>query len=123
MTGLEYILFIKGVSGTDLAEVLEVSPQLISHFVKGRRTPSEEQLNTLQSLYGVPKDYLTKQLEGKDRIEIEIILGAEHTNLDISKVIQERDNLAKNYAKLYDEYTSLSELRQLAISLLQGKPQ
>ena len=118
MTGLEYVLFIKGVSGADLAETLEVSPQLISHFIKGRRTPSEEQLDLLQALYGIPKEYLTKQVEGKDRIEIEILLGAEHSLSDVTKLVQERDNILKNFTKLHDRYTKLLDLRKRTIEML-----
>lgn len=121
MNGLEYIIFIKGVSHQEVADHLEVSPQQISHFVKGRRSPSPPQLTSLEQYFNIPKTYFTKELTGKDRIEIEVLLGATHDNTDLSRLLQENNNLRDNFGKLLKRYEHLAKIKNKAISILNGK--
>lgn len=107
MTGLEYVLFVKGVVGTHLAEMLGVSPQLVNHWLKARRTIPHEYLEILEKEFGIPSSYLTRYIDGKDRIEIEILLGFEHSNKDLQKTITELNNLKMNYTKLLEKNIEL----------------
>ena len=85
------------MSNNDVADALGVTPSAVSHMVKGRRGISQQQEIILTELTGIPARYFTKELTGRDKIEIELLLGAETSDSE-QELLKELATLRKNYS-------------------------
>ncbi len=79
----------KGVSQSDVAEILGISRQAYNHYETGRRDPSNESLNTLANYFSVSVDYLLGRTpapnvtEPEQRIEAyDLMPGYGYSDLD-----------------------------------------
>lgn len=113
MTGLAYVLFIKNISATHLAEKLGVSSQLVSHWITGRRDISDEHISRIEGYLGISSEYLIKTVNAHDRIRIEsLLMGEDIEATQLSKVLVEMENLQVNYNKLFKKYQESNKDKQ-----------
>lgn len=114
MKGIEYVLFIKGISATLLAEKLGVSSQLVSHWIKGRREISDERIKLLEGYLGISSEHLTKVVNAHDRILIEtLLMGEDAEATQLSRALTELENLQNNYNKLFVKYQELNNEKKV----------
>lgn len=111
MLGLEYILFTKEISNNEVAEALDITPSAVSHIVKGRRTITQHHEDLLVELTGIPAVYFTKRITGRDKIEIELLLGAELPNSE-TDLVKEFATLKSNHAFLLSRFNSVLDEHQ-----------
>lgn len=106
MTGLEFVLFIKEMQYTEVAEKMGVSVQLVGHWTKGRRPISKEKQKELESWLGIPSMYLIKEMHPHDRLMLEHLLltqeGYETDNL--------YERIGAEFALLNEKYTNILNL-------------
>lgn len=108
MTGLEYVMFTKEITTTKLAEKFDVSAQLVNHWIKGRRKPSEEAILYIEELTGVSSEYLLKkEITRLDKVQIECILLEKE---DVDTVHSIEVNIIKEHEELKQKYKSLQGL-------------
>ncbi|AFQ30045.1 helix-turn-helix transcriptional regulator [Bacillus thuringiensis] len=127
MLGLEYVLFIKGLSGTEIAKNIGVSSQMVNHWVQARRPMDSERLAYFEGLLEVPSTYLNKEIDSKDRLEIDIIIckteGVSIESDVVNKTI-ELETMRENYAKLLNKYNESlvdkKEFKEKIIAMIQN---
>jgi len=71
MKGLEFILKFNNMSFTDLAEKLGITKQNISMWMSGNRKIPKKYVNTLSEIFNVDKEYLTKEIDLIDGLNIQ----------------------------------------------------
>lgn len=123
MTGLEYVMFVKGVTSTLLAEDMGVSTQLVHHWLKGNRNINEDRLKYLEKRFGISRTYLGKELDARDRLAIDVVLlKDEGVSVDdeLVAVRIELANMKNNYARLLAEYNgSVREKEELKNKIIE----
>lgn len=108
MTGLEYVMFTKEITTTKLADKFDVSAQLVNHWIKGRRKPSEEAILYIEELTGVSSEYLLKkEITRLDKVQIECILLEKE---DVDTVHSIEVSVIKEHEELKQKYKSLQGL-------------
>ena len=70
--GLEYITKIFGGSYTDVAKRLEITPQTVSDWIRGKRKIPSSKIDDLARLFKMDKQLFQKELTEVDKIEIEL---------------------------------------------------
>ena len=85
MIGLEYILSLYNMQHIDLAERLGIRKQNINLWIKGRQNIPKKYLPILEELFGIKKEYFTKELNEIERLEIQ----KEKLKKDLKPVIKE----------------------------------
>ncbi|QCH27619.1 helix-turn-helix domain-containing protein [Clostridium tyrobutyricum] len=71
MIGLEYILNLYSMTGTELAEDLKIKKQNISRWFKGVRKIPVKYLDILEDKFKIPKEYIIKNVRGSDKLIIQ----------------------------------------------------
>lgn len=69
--GLEYILELYQVQQKEIAEMLEIKTPNISRWMKGERSIPEKYVDSLSKYFKIPPEYITKQIDEIDRLEIQ----------------------------------------------------
>lgn len=85
MIGLEYILSLYNMQHIDLAERLGIRKQNINLWIKGRQNIPKKYLPILEELFGIKKEYFTKELNEIERLEIQ----KEKLKKDLKPIIKE----------------------------------
>ncbi|MBD8839445.1 helix-turn-helix transcriptional regulator [Paenibacillus sp. CFBP 13594] len=70
--GLEYITKIFGGSYTDVAKRLDITPQTVSDWIRGKRNISSSKIDELAALFKLDKHLFQKELTEVEKIEIEL---------------------------------------------------
>ncbi|WP_340032536.1 helix-turn-helix transcriptional regulator [Paenibacillus sp. FSL K6-1122] len=70
--GLEYITKIFGGSYTDVANRLQITPQTVSDWIRGKRKISSSKIDELATLFKLDKHLFQKELTEVEKIEIEL---------------------------------------------------
>ncbi|MBE3650483.1 helix-turn-helix domain-containing protein [Paenibacillus polymyxa] len=70
--GLEYITKIFGGSYTDVAKRLNITPQTVSDWIRGKRKIPPTKIEDLAELFKLDKQLFQKELTEVDKIEIEL---------------------------------------------------
>lgn len=70
--GLEYITKIFGGSYTDVAKRLNITPQTVSDWIRGKRKIPPAKIEDLAELFKLDKQLFQKELTEVDKIEIEL---------------------------------------------------
>lgn len=70
--GLEYITKIFGGSYTDVAKRLEITPQTVSDWIRGKRKIPSSKIDDLARLFKLEKYFFQKELTEVEKIEIEL---------------------------------------------------
>lgn len=71
MIGLEYILSLYNMQHTDLAENLGIKKQNINLWIKRKQNIPKKYLPLLEELFGLKKEYFTKELTEIEKLEIQ----------------------------------------------------
>ncbi|SCG82553.1 DNA-binding protein [Proteiniborus sp. DW1] len=71
MIGLEYILNLYNMQHTDLAENLGIKKQNINLWIKRKQNIPKKYLPLLEELFGIKKEYFTKELTEIEKLEIQ----------------------------------------------------
>jgi len=53
----------RGLTGAMLAELIQVTPQSVSHYERGRHSPSPEMLGRIADILNMPMPYFSRQLD------------------------------------------------------------
>lgn len=69
--GLEYILDLYSMTGTELADDLKIKKQNISRWFKGVRKIPVKYLDILEDKFKIPKEYITKNVRESDKLIIQ----------------------------------------------------
>lgn len=115
MLGIEYILFTTGISNKEIAILLDLSPSAISHFISGRRKMKWRQKLLLSEYTGVPPEYFSKEISRKDKVEIELVLGAESES-ELAKVTHEVISLREENKDLTSRLERSETIRRDMVS-------
>lgn len=70
--GLEYIVNVFNGNYSELAKKLNITPQTVSDWIRGKRKISQSKLNDLEQLFKLDKELFQKELTEVEKIEIEI---------------------------------------------------
>jgi transcriptional regulator with XRE-family HTH domain len=68
MTGLEYVLELKGLSKKEGAEICNVSPQVLNNWIK--RGIPQKRINEVSEILNVPQEYLNEEATTSNKISI-----------------------------------------------------
>lgn len=75
MIGLEIMMDIKGLSGQDLADRLEISRQGVNAWLKKRKNIARNKYKLLNEIFpGVPDIFFEKEISLDEKIYITLIL-------------------------------------------------
>lgn len=112
MIGLKYIMFITDTSLKDIANELNVTPQLIAAWNKGTRNIGYEHKIILSKYFNLEEKYFSKELTLEDKINIELKLeNKTYINKeiqDLSKITEDINSMRNKYSQLLDKYISLN---------------
>lgn len=99
MLGLEYILLIYNMQHVELAERLGIKKQNINLWIKRKQNIPNKHLLNLEMLFGVKKEYFTKELNEIEKIEIQ----KEKLKKELNPVIENQGRQFKfNQNTIYD---------------------
>lgn len=87
MIGLEYILGIYNMQHIELAERLGIKKQNINLWIKGKQNIPKKYLPILEELFGIKKEYLIKELNEIEKLEIQ----KEKLKKDLNPVIKKHE--------------------------------
>ena len=87
MIGLEYILRIYNMQHIELAERLGIKKQNINLWIKGKQNIPKKYLPILEELFGIKKEYLIKELNEIEKLEIQ----KEKLKKDLNPVIKKHE--------------------------------
>lgn len=90
---LKEIRLEKGLTQKQLAQSLEVSPQMVLSWEKGLRNPKESTLEKIANALDVPVDYLTGKIYQID------LTAYEPSEADLKAVRELIDNYFKEHKK------------------------
>ncbi|NAS19575.1 transcriptional regulator [Clostridium butyricum] len=106
MLGLEYILAIYNMQHIELAEKLEIKKQNINLWIKRKQNIPNKYLPVLEELFGVKKEYFTKELDEIEKLEIQ----KEKLKKELNPVIEKQEQQLKigentdfDYVPIYDK--------------------
>lgn len=85
MIGLEYILNLFNMQHIELAEKLGIKKQNINLWIKGKQKIPKKYLPVLEELFGIKQEYLIKELNEIEKLEIQ----KEKLKKDIHPIIKE----------------------------------
>jgi len=88
---LKIVRELRGFSQTDLAEKAGLQPSAVSHFEKGRRAPSFDNLKKLANALAISVDYLVGRVS------------------EIDATVTDAQGLFRDYARMSDEDRSMLE--------------
>lgn len=87
MIGLEYILDIYNMQHIELAEKLGIRKQNINMWIKGKQNIPQKYLPVFENIFGLTREYFTKELDEIDKLEIQ----KEKLKQDLKPVIKKHD--------------------------------
>ncbi|HCC07281.1 MAG TPA: hypothetical protein DEP72_03815 [Clostridiales bacterium] len=71
MIGLEYICKAYNVEFKEIAQKLDIKPQTINSWLRGRRKIPIERLKQLQKIFHFPGEYFQKELSESEKLKIQ----------------------------------------------------
>lgn len=84
MKGLEYILNLYNMPHIELADKLGIRKQNINMWIKGKQNIPKKYLPILEGLFGLNKEYFTKELTEIEKLEIQ----KEKLKIDLKPVVK-----------------------------------
>ncbi|SDY76485.1 Helix-turn-helix [Proteiniborus ethanoligenes] len=87
MIGLEYILNLYNMQHVELAERLGIRKQNINMWIKGKQNIPKKYIPILEEIFGLKKEYFTKELDEIDKLEIQ----KEKLKRDLKPVIKKQE--------------------------------
>ncbi|MRD37848.1 DUF262 domain-containing protein [Bacillus thuringiensis] len=87
MIGLELIVKLKNMEFKKVASYLELSPQTVSDWIKGKRRVPPKRAKQLSELFGVDEALICKQIDIEDEIKIYYKLGKLYDSMDVRKEV------------------------------------
>ena len=87
MIGLEYILGLFNLQHVELAEKLGIRKQNINMWVKRKQNIPKKYLPILEEIFGIEREYFSKELNEIDRLEIQ----KEKLKRDLKPVIKKHE--------------------------------
>lgn len=90
----------QGLSQTDFAKKLFVTPAAVSQWEKGKTSPDTERLMTIAKTFSIPLDFFNEDSNGKKYTETELI--KQHLLIELG-VSQPKTDEAKILAKGIDK--------------------
>ncbi|WP_339820700.1 helix-turn-helix transcriptional regulator [Paenibacillus sp. FSL R7-0216] len=70
--GLEYIVKLFNGNYSALAKRLDIKPQTVSDWIRGKRKISQTKLDELENLFKLKREFFQKELTESEKIEIDI---------------------------------------------------
>lgn len=87
MIGLEYILSLYNMQHIELAEKFGLKKQNINLWIKGKQNIPKKYLPALEEMFGINKEYFSKELNEIEKLEIQ----KEKLKKDLNPVIEKYD--------------------------------
>lgn len=87
MIGLEYILSLYNMQHIELAEKFGLKKQNINLWIKGKQNIPKKYLPALEEMFGINKEYFSKELNEIEKLEIQ----KEKLKKDLNQVIEKYD--------------------------------
>lgn len=75
MIGLKYIAFVTETQLKEIASNVNVSPQAVGDWMKGKKPIANKHIPVLSRLFGVSEEYISKELTLQDKVDIELQLN------------------------------------------------
>lgn len=87
MIGLEYILSVYNMQHIELAEKFGLKKQNINLWIKGKQSIPKKYLPALEEMFGINKEYFSKELNEIEKLEIQ----KEKLKKELNPVIEKYD--------------------------------
>lgn len=118
MNGLKYVLFMKEMTGKELANQLHVSQQLVASWCNGSRTIADHYLEPLGDILRVEPQLLKKELLLEDKMTLDLQLGLggiqSEQLLEVAEVYKRHETLKQRYLNILNQlYTLEAKNRSL----------
>lgn len=87
MIGLEYILGLYNIQHIELAKELGIKKQNINLWIKGKQNIPKKYLPKLEEMFGIDKEYFSKEINDIEKLEIQ----KEKLKKELNPVIEKYD--------------------------------
>ncbi|OTY56515.1 hypothetical protein BK748_15365 [Bacillus thuringiensis serovar graciosensis] len=110
MIGLELIVKLKGMEFKEVAEFLELAPQTVSDWVKGKRKVPSKRAFQLANHFSVDADLIGKEIDKEDEMKIYYSLGKIYDGIGMRSALNEGNiEIGEENEMTYEQLSLISD--------------